>query len=83
MPLPSKEAHMKLVLATMNQALSSIHGIAVACSDPEQFRRVFYSLRRSIREQGETRFDVLSCRTSPTNPASEIWIVKESKDAER
>lgn len=59
------------------QALKAERGVVVTTSDPERLRKELGRVR-----QGNKEFGSLIFRTSPRNPETELWIVKEIKDAE-
>lgn len=66
----------------MYEALDGSHGVSVATSDPDQFKKRLYMTRADARKRNVLDFDQLSFRTSPTKPQTEVWIVrnKETKD---
>ena len=57
-------------------ALESDHGITVTTNSPDMLKKKCYSVRAAARKQGDTTYDILSFRTSPTNPEAELWIIK-------
>ena len=60
-------------------ALESEHGICIQCTDPDQLKKRLYIVRESARKSGIGNYDVLSFRTSPTQPQMEVWITKQKE----
>lgn len=54
-------------------ALGSPSGVIVSVSDPEKAKMKLYDLRK---EANDPDLYLLSIVTSPTAPATELWIVK-------
>lgn len=52
-------------------ALASEHGIILATPEPEKLRQKLYQVRKKDPE-----LECLSLVISPTNPESELWVVK-------
>ena len=62
------------------QALDNKIGIVVATSDSEKLKQKFYQIRSQARSNGNTAFDNLTFKTSPTNPIGELWLIKKERD---
>lgn len=71
------EKHTKRLLLLWEKALSSPYGISVTTPRASTLHRELYSLRRKLRESGDTRFDPLRV-TIPSDPDRakvELWIL--------
>jgi len=66
--------------AILNSAIESDNGRVVKTNDPELLKKRLYAVRADARKLGDTSFDVLSFRTSPTDPSGELWLVKEKHE---
>lgn len=55
------------------EALGTPFGIAILTSDPERLRQKLYALRKA---SGDPMLDSMSVVISPTNPGSQVWLVK-------
>lgn len=62
------------LIELLYEALHSEVGIIVQTSDVEKLRQKLYPLRKESEE-----LQVLSFIVSPTNPNSELWIVKNGE----
>lgn len=66
------------MIELLYEALRQPYGIIVSTDDVERLRAKLYPLRR-----GDPALMALSFIVSPTNPSSELWIVKkDAADAE-
>jgi hypothetical protein len=63
------------LLEKLYDALREPLGIVVETEDPERLRQRLYALRKA-RIDDDPQLRVLSFLISPTNPGSELWIVK-------
>ena len=62
-------------------AISTPSGCVVETTDPALLKRKLNALRKKLSARGED-LSSLRFRSSPTNPANEIWITKENQNAE-
>lgn len=63
------------LLELLYDALRSPLGIVIATEDPERLRQQLYSVRKK-RQDDDPNLRVLSFLPSPTQPQSELWIIK-------
>lgn len=63
------------LLEKLYDALRAPIGIVVETEDPERLRQKLYALRKE-RQDADPQLRVLSFMISPTNPGSELWILK-------
>ena len=56
-------------------ALNSEFGVSIETSDPVRLRSKLYPLRKQDPDLAGLSFTI-----SPTNPSSELWIVKNVKE---
>lgn len=64
----------KSPLELLYEAYRSERGIIVETSDPERLRQKLYAERK---KSGDTDLNCLTFRISPTQPASQIFILKK------
>lgn len=65
----------------MYRAVDTKHGIRVKTNDPDLLRKQCYRLRAAARKRNVLDFDSLSFRVSPSNPGSELLMIKsQSKE---
>lgn len=69
------------LLEKLYDALRSPLGTVIETEDPERLRAKLYALRRE-RQDTDPQLRVLSFIISPTNPGSELWIVKAKQPNE-
>ena len=70
---PRSEPNQPL-LDLLFEALKAEHGMIFKCEDAELLRTKFYAL---ARDNGLK----VSISLSPTNPATELWVMKRKDDA--
>jgi len=56
------------------QALSSPHGLGLTVSSPQRAKAQLYAARRRLLPS-IPRLEAFTIRTSPVNPAYELWLV--------
>ena len=64
------------MLELLYEALHSEYGVIVQTNDPERLRQKLYPLRKEHEE-----LLCLSFVISPTNPQSDLWILKRPSNA--
>lgn len=69
------------LLEKLYDALRAPLGIVVETNDPERLRAKLYALRRE-RQDSDPQLRCLSFVISPTNPGSELWIIKTKQPDE-
>lgn len=57
-------------------ALSEPVGLGLVVSDPGKARGQLAAAKRKLIEKGVTGLDLFNVRTSPVQPACEIWIMR-------
>ena len=67
------------LLERLYDALRSPLGVIVETEDAERLRAKLYALRRKHQDR-EPEFMGLAFLTSPTNPTTELWIIRKSPD---
>lgn len=70
---------MTQVIDILDEALESPNGIVVTVTNVEAFKQEVYKTRKGLRDTGDTEYDILSLRTSPTKPETEVWIMKNAR----
>lgn len=53
-------------------------GIGVVVTDPTRAKLQLYSARKALMQAGAVGLDNYAVRTSPTEPACQLWIVPKS-----
>lgn len=61
------------LLLLMNQAMETEHGIEVAVSDVEVFKRRFYAARAKAQSTTPD-LATLTLNTCPTDPTGKVWL---------
>lgn len=64
-----------MYVSLLFQASKSRFGLKIATDDAAGLKSKLYNVRRIQRDLGNSTFDNLSLRTSPTRPDQELWIV--------
>lgn len=65
---------MPPLIELLYAAMNSEFGVAVSTSDPVQLRAKLYPLRKT-----DPDLACLSFTISPTNPTSELWIIRNAQ----
>lgn len=63
------------LISLLYSAMESPCGVIIATEEPERLRQKLYKLKRE-----NPAFAALAFQLSPTNPTSELWIVKRDED---
>jgi hypothetical protein len=69
------------LLERLYDALRSPLGVIVETDDTERLRAKLYALRRK-HEAREPGFHSLAFLTSPTNPTTELWIIRKNPNGQ-
>jgi len=59
-------------------ALREPIGVGIVVTDPTRARRTLGDARKKLTENHIAGLDNYTIRTSPANPASELWIIRKS-----
>lgn len=63
--------------ATLMEALAHPIGIGCIVTDPQRAKTSLYAARSKLMAAGMSKAELLTIRTSPDNPACELWIINQ------
>jgi len=73
--VPKRITDAELV-AYLEGALASEHGLEIQTQHIDYLRRRFYALKKHLKDSGDARFDELRITSSP-NKRGCLWLMKE------